>query len=321
MTGVQTCALPIGRLDASDVAAAVGAAQAGVRQAEAAQRQAEAALGQAQADLDNSEVEGKRQTALHDQGFVSPQAVDAAERRTLMARSALATQRAAIASAKAGIAQSQSQVSVQRVNQANTEIRAPFDGVVLLKNANVGDMITPFSSASGTSGAVVTMADMGTLEVEADVSESNVARIKPDQPVEITLDALPEMRFRGSVSRIVPTVDRAKATVMTKVRFEKLDPRILPEMSAKVSFLSQPATDADQKAVIAVNPKTVVERDGKKVVFKVSGELVEAVPVSIGRKLGELSELTNAALKSGDRVVLNPPQQLKSGAKVTVASK
>ena len=311
----------IGRLDASDVAAAVGAAQAGVRQAEAAQRQAEAALGQAQADLDNAEVEGKRQTALRDQGFVSPQAVDAAERRTLMARSALATQRAAIASAKAGIAQSQSQVSVQRVNQANTEIRAPFDGVVLLKNANVGDMITPFSSASGTSGAVVTMADMGTLEVEADVSESNVARIKPDQPVEITLDALPEMRFRGSVSRIVPTVDRAKATVMTKVRFEKLDPRILPEMSAKVSFLSQPATDADQKAVIAVNPKAVVERDGKTVVFKVSGELVEAVPVSIGRKLGELSELTHAALKSGDRVVLNPPQQLKSGAKVTVASK
>ena len=92
-------------------------------------------------------------------------------------------------------------------------------------------------------------------------------------------------------------------------------------MSAKVSFLSQPATDADQKAVIAVNPKAVVERDGKTVVFKVSGELVEAVPVSIGRKLGELSELTHAALKSGDRVVLNPPQQLKSGAKVTVASK
>ena len=311
----------IGRLDASDVAAAVGAAQAGVRQAEAVQRQAEAALGQAQADLDNAEVEGKRQSALRDQGFVSPQAVDAAERRTLMARSVLATQRAAIASAKAGIAQSQSQVSVQRVNQANTEIRAPFDGVVLLKNANVGDMITPFSSASGTSGAVVTMADMGTLEVEADVSESNVARIKPDQPVEITLDALPEMRFRGSVSRIVPTVDRAKATVMTKVRFEKLDPRILPEMSAKVSFLSQPATDADQKAVIAVNPKAVVERDGKTVVFKLSGELVEAVPVSIGRRLGELSELTHSALKSGDRVVLNPPEKLQAGSKVTVASK
>ena len=311
----------IGRLDASDVAAAVMAAQAGVRQSEAAQRQAEAALGQAQADLDNAEVELKRQAELRDQGFVSPQAVDAAERRTLMARSALATQKAAIASAKAGLGQSQSLVTVQRVNQANTEIRAPFDGVVLLKNANVGDMITPFSSASGTSGAVVTMADMGTLEVEADVSESNVARIKADQPVEITLDALPEMRFRGSVSRIVPTVDRAKATVMTKVRFEKLDPRILPEMSAKVSFLSQAATDADQKAVIAVNPKAVVERDRKKVVFKVSGELVEAVPVSIGRKLGELSELTNATLKSGDRVVLNPPEQLKSGAKVTVASK
>ena len=92
--------------------------------------------------------------------------------------------------------------------------------MVLVKNANVGDMITPFSSAAGTSGAVVTMADMGTLEVEADVAEANVGKVRIDQPVEITLDALPELRFRGSVARIVPTVDRAKATVMTKVRFE-----------------------------------------------------------------------------------------------------
>ena len=311
----------IGRLDATDVAAAIGSAQAGVRQAEAGQRQAEASLGQAQADLDNAEVELKRQVALREQGFVSPQAVDAAERRAAMARSALATQKAAIVSAHAGLGQSQSQVAVQRVNQANTEIRAPFDGVVLVKNANVGDMITPFSSASGTSGAVVTMADMGTLEVEADVSESNVARIKPEQPVEITLDALPGMRFRGNVSRIVPTVDRAKATVMTKIRFEALDARILPEMSAKVSFLTRPAAPEDQQAVIAVNPKAVVERDGKKLVFRISGAAVEAVPVALGRKIGDLQEVTGSPLKSGERVVLSPGEKLKSGALVVVVSK
>ena len=311
----------IGRLDASDVQAAIAATQAGVAQSQAAKAQAEAALGQARAELANAEVELKRQQTLVAQGFVSSQAVDGAERRLAVARSALATQQAAINAAQAGIAQSQALVRVQQVNQANTEIRAPFDGVVLVKNANVGDMITPFSSASGTSGAVVTMADMATLEVEADVSESNVARVKPDQPVEITLDALPDVRFRGTVARIVPTVDRAKATVMTKIRFEALDARILPEMSAKVSFLSRPATAEDQKPVIAVNPKAIAQRDGQPVVFRLSGETVEVVPVTTGRKIGDVQEVTGSALKSGERVVLNPADTLKAGALVVVTAK
>ena len=311
----------IGRLDASDVQAAIGASQAGVVQAQAAKVQAEAALGQGRAELAHAEVELQRQRALLAQGFISAQAVDGADQRVAVARSALASQQAAIASAQAGIGQSQAQVRVQRVNQTNTEIRAPFDGVVLVKNANVGDMITPFSSASGTSGAVVTMADLRTLEVEADVSESNVARIKPEQPVEITLDALPEMRFRGNVARIVPTVDRAKATVMTKIRFEALDARILPEMSAKVSFLSRPATAEDQKPVIAVNPKALAERDGKQLVFKILGGTVQAVPVTLGRKIGDLQELTGSTLKSGDRLVLSPAEALKPGAQVVVAGK
>ena len=311
----------IGRLDASDVQAALAATQAGVAQSQAAKAQAEAALGQGRAELANAEVELRRQQALQAQGFISLQAVDAAERRAAVARSALGAQQAAIATAQAGIAQAQAQVRVQQVNQANTEIRAPFDGVVLVKNANVGDMITPFSSASGTSGAVVTMADMATLEVEADVSESNVARVKPEQPVEITLDALPDVRFRGTVARIVPTVDRAKATVMTKIRFEALDARILPEMSAKVSFLSRPATPEDQKPVIAVNPKAIAQRDGKAVVFRLNGETVQAVPVTLGRKIGDLQELTGTALKSGERVVLSPPDALKAGALVVVTAK
>ena len=157
----------IGRLDASDVQAAVAASMSGVAQSQAAKAQAEAALGQGRAELANAEVELQRQQDLRAQNFVSAQAVDGAERRLAVARSALATLQAAVFSAQAGIAQSQALVKVQQVNQTNTEIRAPFDGVVLVKNANVGDMITPFSSATGTSGAVVTMADMATLEVEA----------------------------------------------------------------------------------------------------------------------------------------------------------
>ncbi|OQC16039.1 efflux RND transporter periplasmic adaptor subunit [Candidatus Skiveiella danica] len=282
----------LARLDASDVRAAL--AQAGVERT------------QAEADL-------KRQQALQAKGFVSPQTVETAMTRVNATQAAMATAEAAVAVARA-------QLKVQQVNLDYTEIRAPFDGVVLVKSANVGDIITPFSSAAGAQGAVVTMADMGTLEVEADVSESNLAKAKIGQPVEITLDALPDARFRGSVVGIVPTVDRAKATVMTKIRFEKLDPRILPEMSAKVTILSQPATDADQKPLLAVNPKAVVERDGRKQVLRVKDDTVEAVDVTPGRRIGDNLEITGA-LKSGDKVVLSPPDKLAGGMKIAVAAK
>src|SRR6185436_8782094 len=111
------------------------------------------------------------------------------------AQAGTAAAQAGVSTARAAQAQARAQVKVQQVNRDLTEIRAPFDGVVLVKHANVGDLITPFSNATGTSGAVVTMADMGTLEVEADVSESSVAKVKADQPVEITLDAIPDVRF------------------------------------------------------------------------------------------------------------------------------
>jgi HlyD family secretion protein len=312
----------IGKIDAADVRAALAAAAAGVVQARATAGQADAAVKQSQVELRNAQAELERVKGLQAQGFVSPQAVDTAQARHDAARAAVNAAQAGLAAARAAVTQAQAQVQVQQVDQQNTEIRAPFDGVVLVKNANVGDMITPFSSATGTSGAVVTMADMGTLEVEADVSESNVGKVGIDQPVEIALDALPDARFRGSVARIVPTVDRAKATVMTKVRFEKLDARVLPEMSARVVFLSQPASDADQKPVIAVNPKTIVERDGKKIVFRIGkDDVAEAVPITQGRTLGDAVEITGSALKSGEKLVLSPPDGLKAGQKVAITAK
>lgn len=296
----------IARIDAADVLPTVIAAEAGVRQAEATRRQAAVELDNARADLE-------RTLGLKDQGFVSPQAVDSARRRADAAA-------AALAATDAAIAQSRAQLKVQRVARDNTEIRAPFDGVVLVKNANVGDLITPLSSATGALGAVVTMADMSTLEVEADVSEANVGRIRIDQPVEIALDALPDKRFAGSVARIVPTVDRAKATVMTKIRFDTLDPRILPEMAARVVFLSQAATEADRQPVMALNPKAVVERDGRRVVLRIGADgRLEAVPVNVGRTLGDVVEIAPGTLKPGERVVLAPADTLAAGTRVTVA--
>ena len=130
----------------------------------------------------------------------------------------------------------------------NTYIRAPFDGTVLTKNADVGEIVAPLGSAGNSKGSVVSMADMGSLQVEADVSESNIERIFVEQPCEITLDAFPEKRYRGAVHMIVPTADRAKATVMTKVRFVDRDERVLPEMSAKVTFLSEEISETQIKA-------------------------------------------------------------------------
>ena len=187
--------------------------------------------------------------------------------------------RPALGAAEAG--RRSAEVSVEQ-----TVIRAPFDGVVLTKNANVGDTITPFSSALDTKGAVVTMADMGTLEVEADVSESNLQKVKVGQPCEIELDAIPDARFQGQVSRLVPTVDRSKATVMTKISFRELDPRILPDMSAKVAFLTEELPAGQRMPSPAVNAAAVVERGGRTVAYVVRDAKAYEVPVQTGRRLG-----------------------------------
>ena len=311
----------LARIDASDVQAALLAAEAGVRQAEAGLRQAEVEQVLAQAEV-------ARSKGLQAQGFISPQALDAVQSRLKGAQAAVAAAQAAVGAARA-------QVKVQEMARSFTEIRAPFDGVVLVKNANVGDIITPLSSAAGTQGAVVTMADMRTLEVEADVSEGSLSKARIGQPVEIMLDALPGVRFMGEVGGLVPTVDRAKATVTVKVRFAKLDERILPEMSAKVNFLSRPITVADQQPVLAVPPKALHEVDGRTVLWRVKAGAnegasaqplqVEAVAVKAGRTLGDVREVlppepaASTALKAGDQVVTGSPRPLKPADLVKAA--
>ena len=226
---------------------------------------------------------------------------------------------AGIASQKAAVASSQANQRVAEVAVEQTLIRSPFDAIVLTKNADVGDTITPFSSASGTKGAVVTVADMGTLEVEADVAESNIGKLRVDQPCEVQLDALPEMRLSGVVSRIVPTVDRSKATVLVKVRFVDKDPRVLPDMSAKVAFLEKAVPPEEKQPVTAVQPRAIVERDGRKVAFVVKDDRARRAEVTTGRKLGELIEVRG--LKAGDRVVLSPGEKIRDGAAVSAAKK
>jgi RND family efflux transporter MFP subunit len=294
----------IARLEDLDVKATREQAAANVQVARAT-------LTQGQAELKDAGSALKRSEGLLAQGFVSQASHDVAVARYDKAMAQIASQRAAIAAAVAN--QRGAQVAVEQ-----TLIRAPFDGVVLTKAANVGDIVTPFSSALDSKGAVVTMADMTTLEVEADVSESSLSKVSVGQPVEIQLDALPDKRFRGEVSRTVPTVDRSKATVMTKIRFLDPDMRVLPEMSAKVSFLSREVSDSERTARPALNPAAIVKRGGGDVVFVVRDGKVAQMPVETGATLGDLMELRRGP-RPGDKAVLRPPDKLHDGAAVKLA--
>ncbi|WP_045461122.1 efflux RND transporter periplasmic adaptor subunit [Caballeronia cordobensis] len=295
----------IARLESDDVAASLAQARAQVKVARAN-------LELQRAELKNAEVDLKRFRILAPQGAIPATQFDAALARFDKAKASINSDEAAIASAQAN-----AQAAQVAVDQ--TVIRAPFDGVVLVKHANVGDNITPFSSASDSKGAVVTIADMKTLEVEADVAESNISRIAVDQPCEIQLDALPDARFAGRVSRIVPTVDRSKATVLVKVRFVDRDARVLPDMSAKVAFLSKPVPPEEKKAVVAVQPSAVVTRGGRKVVYVIDHDTARETPVTTGERIGDL--LAVQGVKPGDILVLSPGDKIKDGASITVAKK
>ncbi|HVY06005.1 MAG TPA: efflux RND transporter periplasmic adaptor subunit [Burkholderiales bacterium] len=274
---------------------------------------ARANLAQGEAELKDAETAMRRSQDLLAKGFVSQASHDIAVARFDKAKAQIVSLQAAIAAAAANLRGAG--VAVEQ-----TLIRAPFDGVVLTKAANVGDIVTPFSSALDSKGAVVTMADMSTLEVEADVSESSLSKVSIGQPVEIQLDALPDVRFRGEVNRTVPTVDRSKATVMTKIRFVEPDPRILPEMSAKASFLSREVADSERKPLPAINPAAITKRDGRDVVFVVKESRLVQVPIETGVKMNDLVEVRRGP-QAGDKVVLRPAEKLRDGSQVKLASK
>jgi HlyD family secretion protein len=217
--------------------------------------------------------------------------------------------------AGAGIEAARAAVRAAEVAVENTRIRAPFDGTVLTKQADVGEMVAPFGSAQSARGAVVTLADMESLEVEADVSESNIQRVAVGHPTQIVLDAYPGHRYPGRVKKIVPTADRAKATVLTKVEFTEIDERVLPEMSAKVTFLEADAATGVADAELAV-PSDAVRRTAEGAfVFTVSDDLVRQRAVQLGPARGNMLVVTEG-LREGDRVVTRSSRDLKDGDRV-----
>ncbi|MGH8762157.1 MAG: efflux RND transporter periplasmic adaptor subunit [Nitrosospira sp.] len=296
----------IARLENADVSATMEQAAANIKVAKANLQHGEAELIDAQAAFD-------RNRELLAKGFISQAANDIASARYHKAQAAVWGYQASVRVAEANH-------RAARIAVEQTLIRAPFDGVVLTKSANIGDVVTPFSSALDAKGAVVTLADMDTLEVEADVSESTLSKVKLEQPCEIQLDALPDMRLRGVVQRIVPTVDRAKATVLVKIRFVDRDPRVLPEMSAKVAFLEKEMTAGQRTARTVVQPDAIIQRNGTSTVFIIKDEKAVEVAIETGERIGDMVEVLKGP-KAGDKVILHPGDGLDSGDKVKTVAK
>jgi RND family efflux transporter MFP subunit len=271
----------------------------------------------AKVELDAAEIRGRKATAAH---AAAGHAVEGAASAARAAEDALAAAESALNSSGYAVASAEAVARGAEVNASYTEIRAPFDGVVLTKNADIGDMITPVGAAANARAAVVTIADPGSLLIEADISETSLPKVRVGQPCEVQLDSVPDTRFPAVVHMVVPTADRAKGTVLAKVRLAALDPRILPEMSAKVAFLERAVAAGETTSRVAVSPRAVTTRGGASTVFVVKDGRAQAVAVKTGAALGEFVEI-DAGLVGGERAILDPPAKLRDGARVAVAER
>lgn len=268
--------------------------------------QAKANLKLNEANLKEAENNFKRQKELFASASTTQMEVDAAETAYLRT--------------VASIDLAKAQVSAAEVAMENTLIRAPFDGTVLTKNADVGEIVAPLAAGINSRAAVVTIADMNSLQVEADVSESYIQKIKPDQACQITLDAYPSHPYQAYVAKIVPTADRSKATVLVKVGFKNYDSKVLPEMSAKVIFLGDKNESENQEVqppVLTVPESAIAERGGRLVVFMVKDNTAVAIPVITGKTGGGFVEI-KSGISAGDEIIDNIDSSIVNGIKVRV---
>jgi len=267
--------------------------------------QAKANLKLSQADLKDAENNYNRQKKLFETNSTTKMEVDASEARLLRVQ--------------AGIEVASALVRNAEVSLENTLIRAPFTGKVLTKNADVGEVVAPMAGSIGSRGAVVTLADMSSLQVEADVSESNIQKIKINQNCEITLDAYQNVKYPAFVSKIVPTADRSKATVQVKIGFRKYDEKVLPEMSAKVVFLGDTAVknEKEEAPMLVIPASAVVSKGNDKVVYRIVDDKAVETVVKLGRASGSYVEIVSG-LNDFERIVESVPADIKNGAKVKI---
>jgi RND family efflux transporter MFP subunit len=278
---------------------------------EAQVQRARAQLQRAQADLGENQRQTRLAANLAKDAVLSQDALEAAESRVKVA--------------EAGVAQAQADLQFAQAQLQNTLIRAPFSGVVVKKMAEVGESVAPIPpgvNLSTSSGAIVALADLDTLEVEADVAEANVARLADEQPAEVTVEAFPGQTYKAVLRQVIPTADRTKATVQVKVTILDKDKNLKPEMSAKVTFLEREqkaAAGVPVAPVVSVPAEAVVSRDGKQVVFEVREALVKERPIVAGtERQGQFT--VKQGLSGGEVLVSRPPATMKDGDEVKVKS-
>jgi RND family efflux transporter MFP subunit len=294
----------LARLDDATSRAAVALAEAQAEAARGAVRESEVRLAEARLRL------GRLRELVKD-GYATPAEVDAAsaEVDSLDAR---------ILAAREQVRVAERQIEFERTNLDNTIIRAPFSGMAISKDAQPGEMVSPVSAGGGfTRTGISTIVDMRSLEIEVDVNESYINRVRPDQKVTAVLDAYPDWPIPGHVITTVPTADRQKATVLVRIGFEALDPRILPDMGVKVTFLRE-AGEAGTPAAQAVTlvPKAAIRIEGgQSYAFVVANGVADRRAVTTGGVDGDRLEVL-AGLRSGERVIVSPPQDLAAGAAV-----
>jgi len=283
--------------------------KAGLLQAQAGLASAQAALAQYQANLEQSKRDLVRDKDLVDRHLVSVQTVEQANTQVEMLTAQVATQEKQIEVAEANVKSAQVYIDY-------TTVRAPFSGVITAKAAQVGEIVSPMATGGFTRTGVGTIVDMDSLEIEVDVNEAYINRVQANQPATATLDAYPDWEIPAHVIAIIPTADRSKATVKVRVGFDKKDPRILPDMGVRVSFQSKQSAGEPPPKGVLVPTSSIVQKDGKNVVFVVDGDHVRSQQVSPGQAFGDLKLVQEVS--PGAHIVRTPPSDMSDGARVTL---
>ncbi len=274
---------------------------------------ARAAIADFEVQLKNSKVLLHRTEELQKAGVQPQEQLD-------NARTAAASLEAKIQLAKMQAGGSEARIRESQQAVDNCTIRAPFDGIVVSKDAQVGEMVSPISAGGGfTRTGIATIVDMNSNEIEVDVNEAYITRVKPGQQVTAILDAYPDWEIPSRVRTIIPSADRQKATVKVRISFEKLDPRILPDMGIKVTFLGDETSskDAASSAAIVIPQNALHDESGKKVVYLVRGDKAERRAVTVGGNRGSDAEII-AGVALGDAVIVNAPANLHDGETIQI---
>jgi HlyD family secretion protein len=290
-------------------------ARAGLALAEAQVEASRRSVVENEVRLEEARLTQNRVTELQKRGLATPSDVDGirATVDSTIARIAVLRQQVAVA---------ERQLDLQRTELDNTIIRAPFSGVAISKDAQPGEMVSPVSAGGGfTRTGISTIVDMRSLEIEVEVNESYIGRVSPKQAVTAVLDAYPEWQIPAKVITTIPAADRQKATVLVRIGFDRLDPRILPDMGVKVTFLRVDDGDETVAATaqsMTLAPLAAIRQDGAaSVAFVLRGDVVERRAVQVGGTDGDRLEI-RAGLAAGDQLVLSPPPTLADGVKVVV---